>query len=456
MDRIFIQGAYMKKLIILAAGKGTRMKSELPKVMHKLGNKPMLEHVIENACGSEDTEVILVVGYGADIVKNHFGDKVKYAHQTEQLGTGHAVMMAMDFIEDEDEVVIACGDTPLIDQEAFAALAEAKSNNLGAVVMTAFVENPKDYGRIIKENGLFKKIVEERDASEDQRKIQEVNVGTYVIDGKLLKTSIQQITNSNDQKEYYLTDVFEIAARESGVATSMIDEESMLGINSKLQLAQAEEILQKRINQGHMRQGVILKDPRTTYIDKAAEIAEDVVIYPNCHIIGQTRIGKNTIIRENTTIENSVIGEDCTVKSSTIIESKVGNATTIGPNAYLRPKSEVGNNCKIGDFVELKNAKFGDGSKASHLAYIGDAIIGKNVNIGCGVVFVNYDGKNKFTSTVGDHAFIGSNANLVAPVEIGENAFVAAGSTITDSVPQKSLAIARQRQTNKENWIKNY
>ena len=446
----------MKKLIILAAGKGTRMKSELPKVMHKLANKPMLEHVIENAHVSEDMEVVLVVGYGADIVKNHFSDKVKYAYQTEQLGTGHAVMMAMDFIEDEDEVIIACGDTPLIDREAFVNLARAKSNNLGAVVMTAIVENPKDYGRIIKENGRFKKIVEERDATEEQRKIQEVNVGTYIIDGKVLKNAISQITNTNDQKEYYLTDVFEIAAKECGVASSAIDEESMLGINSKLQLFQAEEILQRRINHAHMLNGVIIKDAKTTYIDKEAEIAPDVVIYPNCHIIGKTKIGKNTIIRENTTIEDSVIGEDCVIKSSTIIESKVGNDTTIGPNAYLRPKSDVGNHCKIGDFVELKNAKFGDGSKASHLAYIGDAVIGKNVNIGCGVVFVNYDGKNKFVSTVGDNAFIGSNANLVAPVEIGENAFVAAGSTITDSVPQKGLAIARQRQTNKENWIKNY
>lgn len=444
----------MKKLIILAAGKGTRMKSDLPKVMHKLASKPMLEHVIENAHVCEDMEVILVVGHGAEIVQSSFGDKVKYAFQTEQLGTGHAVMMAMDFIKDEDEVIITCGDTPLIDKTAFENLIQAKINGMGAVVMTAQVQNPEGYGRIIKNGDLFCKIVEEKDATEEQKAITEVNVGTYIIDGVLLKDAISKISNTNSQKEYYLTDVFEIVAKESKVASSLIDEESMLGINSKLQLSQAEEILRKRINDYHMQNGVTLKDPKTTYIDKDVELEPDVVIYPNCNIMGNCKIGKNTIIRENTTIENSNIGEDCIIKSSTIVESIVGNNTTIGPNAYLRPKTQVGNHCKIGDFVELKNAKFGDGSKASHLAYIGDAVVGENVNIGCGVVFVNYDGKNKFVSTVGDNAFIGSNVNLVAPVEIGDNAFVAAGSTITDDVPGKSLAIARQRQVNKENWVK--
>lgn len=442
----------MKKLIILAAGKGTRMKSNLPKVMHKVANIPMLEHVIDNASTDEETEVILVVGYGSEEVEAYFGDRVSYAYQKDQLGTGHAVMMAMDFIEDEDQVIIACGDTPLISKEAFKGLISEREADCGAVIMTSIVDNPKDYGRIVKKEGLFSKIVEERDADEIQRQIREVNVGTYLIDGKILKSAISQISNENDQKEYYLTDVFEIAARETEVGTYQIDQESMLGVNSKTQLAQAEEIIRRRINQKHMENGVILKDPRTTYIDKSVEIEADAVIYPNCQLMGKTKIGANTLVRENTTIENSVIGEDCCIKASTIIDAKVGNHTTIGPNAYLRPKTEVGNNCKIGDFVELKNAKFGDGSKASHLSYIGDAVVGKDVNVGCGVVFVNYDGKNKFVSEVGDNAFIGSNSNLVAPVKVGENAFIAAGSTITEDVPAQGLAIARQRQVNKENW----
>lgn len=445
----------MKKLIILAAGKGTRMKTQLPKVMHQVANKPILEHVIDNAHLEENMEVILVVGYGSEVVEAHFGDRVKYTYQTEQLGTGHAVMMAIDHIDDEDEVIIACGDTPLISKEAFKELANVKSKGYDAVVMTSVVDNPQDYGRIIKSRGLFQKIVEERDATDDQRKIAEVNVGTYIIDGKVLKDAIKKIKNHNNQKEYYLTDVFEIAAKEARVTTSVIDQESMLGVNSRLQQAQAEEILQKRINMCHMENGVTIKDPRSTYIDKDVIIEEDVIIFPNCHIRGNTKIGKNTVIRENTTIENSIIGENSTIQSSTITESKIGNHTTVGPYAYLRPKSDVGNNCKIGDFVELKNARFGDGSKASHLSYIGDAIVGKNVNIGCGVVFVNYDGKNKFVSEVGDNSFIGSNSNLVAPVKLGEHSFVAAGSTITDDVPAEGLAIARGRQVIKENWNKN-
>lgn len=444
----------MKKLIILAAGKGTRMKSDLPKVMHTLGNQPMLEHVIENAKRDEQTEVILVVGYGAEEVKQYFGERVKYAVQEQQLGTGHAVMCAMDFIHDDDEVIITCGDTPLISAEDFEGLINKKSEGYGAVLMSSVVANPKDYGRIIKKDDFFEKIVEERDASPEQRQIKEVNVGTYIIDGALLKRSISQITTENDQGEYYLTDVFGFAAKESKVATYPIAEENMLGINSKLQLAQAETLLRKKINEKHMQNGVTIVHPEVTYIDSRVQIAEGCVIYPNCHLRGETVIGKNTVIKENSTLENAKIGENTTIWSSTIVDATVGDFVTVGPYAYLRPKTVVGNHCKIGDFVELKNAQFGEGSKASHLAYIGDAIVGKNVNIGCGVVFVNYDGKNKFTTTIGDNAFVGSNVNLVAPVEIGENATLAAGSTITDNVPDSALALARERQINKENWKK--
>lgn len=444
----------MRKVIIMAAGKGTRMKSDLPKVLHKIGNMPMLQHVIDNVRLDQETQIIVVVGYGAEKVKEEFGDRVMYALQEEQLGTGHAVMCAMEYIEDEDEVIIANGDIPLIGREDFEKFVAKKSEGYGALLMTSVVENPKDYGRILLKDGLFEGIVEERDADERQRMINEVNVGTYIIDGKLLKECIAKISNNNDQKEYYITDVFGIASKQAKVSTYRIDEESMSGINSKAQLADAEKILRKRINLLHMNNGVTLIDPDVTYIDKQVVIGKDCVIYPNCHLRGETVIGRGTVIRENCVIENSQIGEECTIQSSTVVQAKVGNATTVGPYAYLRPKTEVGEHCKIGDFVELKNAKFGNGSKASHLAYIGDAVVGEEVNIGCGVVFVNYDGKNKFVTTVGDHAFIGSNVNLVAPVEVGENATVAAGSTIVSDVPENALAIARERQSNKENWKK--
>lgn len=444
----------MKKIIILAAGKGTRMRSDLPKVLHKLSNVPMIQHVVDNAKLDEDTQIILVVGYGAELVKEHFGDKVIYAYQEQQLGTGHAVMCAMDHINDDDEVIITYGDTPLIRREDFERFAAKKSEGFGALLMSSIVDDPTGYGRIITKDGLFDSIVEERDANDSQRRIKEVNVGTYIIDGALLRRCISKISDDNDQKEYYVTDVFGLACKEAKVATFTIDEESMLGINSRSQLAEAEEVLRRRINQKHMDNGVTLIHPSVTYIDKGVVIEPDCVIYPNCHLRGKTVVGRGTIIQEDTTIEDSVIGEDCIIRSSTLTKAKVGAKTTVGPYAYLRPNTEVGENCKIGDFVELKNAKFGNGSKASHLAYIGDAIIGEDVNIGCGVVFVNYDGKNKFISTVGDNAFIGSNVNLVAPVEIGKNSTLAAGSTIVKDVPDNALAIARERQTNKENWKK--
>lgn len=439
----------MRKVIILSAGKGTRMKSKLPKVMHKLCNLPMMQYVCENSKVDDETEIIAVVGHESEKIVEYFGESIKYAYQLEQLGTAHAVMMAIDHINDDDEVIITCGDTPLISKETFVNLINRKKEGYGAVVTTSFVDNPFGYGRIVKENNLFKKIVEEKDSDDVQKQIKEVNVGTYIIDGYLLKNCISKISNNNKQNEYYLTDVFEFASKESKVATLPIDNTEMLGINSKLQLSEAERILRQKINNFHLENGVTIIDPASTYIDKDVVIGRDCTIYPNVHIQRNSTIDDESIIRENTTIENSKIGKNCVIKSSTIVDSKVGDNTTVGPYAYLRPNSDIGDNCKIGDFVEVKNAKLHDGVKASHLAYIGDAEVFENVNIGCGVVFANYDGKNKHKTIVGKGAFIGSNANLVAPVTVGENVLVAAGSTITNDVPDSSLAIARQRQINK-------
>ncbi len=441
------------KVIILAAGQGTRMKSELPKVMHKVCNLPMLEHVINNT-KIDESEAIVVIGHKSEIVKAYFGDSVNYAYQTKQLGTGHAVMMAIDHITDNDEVLIICGDTPLIDKEVLQEMYRLKNSGKHAVVMTSNIDDPTGYGRILKENDRFIKIVEEKDSNEMQKAIKEINAGTYIIDGGLLRKELGNLSTNNSQNEYYLTDVLENIAQNHDVATFNIDSESILGVNSRIQLSQAEFIMRKRINETLMKNGVTIINPDCTYIDKSVIIDKDCVIYPNCTLTGNTVIGKNTIIRENTTIENSVVGEDVTIKSSTIIEAEIGDGTTVGPYAYLRPKSIIGKNCKVGDFVEFKNATFGDGSKASHLSYIGDAEVGKNVNIGCGVVFVNYDGKNKFKTVVKDNSFIGSNSNLVAPLNIEENSFIAAGSTITDDVPKDTLAIARGRQVNKVDWKK--
>lgn len=442
------------KVVILAAGQGTRMKSELPKVMHRVCNKPMLEHVVNNT-KIDNSEAIVVIGHKSEFIKEYFSDSVNYAYQMEQLGTGHAVMMAIEHITDNDEVLIICGDTPLIEKEVLEKMYDLKKQGYQAVVMTSEVDNPTGYGRIIKTGENFVKIVEEKDSTEQQKQIKEINAGTYIIDGKLLKFELGNLSTENSQNEYYLTDVLENIAVSHKVVTFKVDNESILGVNSRIQLSQAEKIMRRRINEYHMGEGVTIINPECTYIDKEVIIDKDCIVYSNCNIFGNTQIGKNTIIRENTTIENSIIGEGVEIKSSTIIDSKIGNNTTVGPYAYLRPKTDIGNNCKVGDFVEFKNAKFGDGSKASHLSYIGDAEVGKNVNIGCGVVFVNYDGKHKFKTIVKDNAFIGSNSNLVAPVTVDESAFVAAGSTITDDVPQNSLAVARARQVNKSDWNKN-
>lgn len=439
----------MKKVIILAAGKGTRMKSDLPKVMHQVAGLPMLEHVIDNTKIDDEVEVIAVVGHKKEIVQEYFGDSIKYAVQEEQLGTGHAVMVAIDHISDDDEVVITCGDTPLISKETFEKLFEEKSKGFDAVVLTSCVDNPTGYGRILKKDNLFNRIVEEKDATEEEKAIKEVNVGTYIINGLLLKKYLKNISNDNSQKEYYLTDVFEQAGKENKVSTLEIKQEDMLGINSKLQLSEAERILRKKINEHHMENGVTFINPEAAYIEKSVVIGKDVIIYPNVFLRGNTIIADNVTLRENTTIENSKVGEYTCIQSSTIFDSEIGKNVTMGPFAYLRPNSKVGNNCRVGDFIEIKNSSLDDGTKASHFAYIGDAQVGKKVNISCGVVFANYDGVNKFKTIVEDNVFIGSNANLVAPVKIGEGSFIAAGSTITDDVPPNTLAIARERQVNK-------
>ena len=445
------------KAIILAAGKGTRMKSKYPKVVHKVCGKEMVNHIIDVSKKSGVKDVVAILGHESDVVKNILPEDTMIAMQTEQLGTGHAVKMAKEYINDEDTIVILCGDTPLIKEETLKRLFDYHiENEYTATVLTTKVDNPTGYGRVIRdENGDLLKIVEQKDGNAEELAVNEINSGIYCFKGQMLRESLDLLDNNNAQGEYYLTDTIKIL-RDKGFKVGAFNGstiEELMGVNSRVELAKAEALMRKRINEQHLVNGVTIIDTATTYIEADVKIGSDTIIYPGVMLHGNTKIGNECIIGMNSSITNSTIGNNTEVKNSTIIDSNVGDNTTVGPYAYLRPKSNIGNNVKIGDFVEVKNATIEDNSKASHLSYIGDAHVGKDVNIGCGVVFVNYDGKNKFKSEVKDGAFIGSNSNLVAPVVVEEKGYVATGSTITDNVPEGALAIARERQVVKEGWV---
>lgn len=451
----------MIKSIILAAGEGTRMKSSKPKGLHKVCGKVMLNYVIEAAEEAGIGENILVVGHKKeDVIEETQRDGVK--HVTQPMGEGHpygtgfAVMQAKDYIQENDYIVILYGDTPLITSKTLEKLISFhKKENSSATVLTAEFDDPTGYGRIIRdENNSIISIVEDKDTSVQQKDIREINSGIYCFNGEQLKDVLDKLDNSNAQNEYYITDAIEIINKENlKVGGYKIENNSeIFGVNSRIQLAEAEKVMRKRINDKLMLSGTTIINPEDTYIGDDVEIGEDTVIFPGVMIEGNTIIGSECVIGQNSRISNSRIGNNVEIQSSTIIDSSIDDNTTVGPYAYLRPNSNLGKNVKIGDFVEVKNSKVGDYSKASHLAYIGDALVGKNVNIGCGVVFVNYDGKNKHTTIVEDNVFIGSNSSLVAPVIVKEGGFVAAGSTITDEVPNGALSIARARQVNKDGW----
>ena len=446
------------KALILSAGKGTRMKSALPKVMHKVCGKEMVNHVITASKKAGVSEITAILGHGSDKVKDILDEDINIVIQKEQLGTGHAVKIAKETISKTDTVVVLCGDTPLIQPATLENLFKYhNTNKYHATVLTTTVDNPNGYGRIIRDNNNdLTKIVEQKDATNEELQVREINSGIYCFNGESLLNALDKLTNDNAQNEYYLTDTLEII-KDSGAkigAYNGADIKELMGVNSRLELAKAESIMRDKINEKHMVNGVTLINPSCTYIECDVEIGNDSIIYPGVMLKGKTTIGSNCVIDMNSSIENSTIKNNSIVKNSTIVDSVVGKNTTIGPYAYLRPKTVLGDNVKIGDFVEVKNATIGNNSKASHLTYIGDAQVGENVNIGCGVVFVNYDGKNKAKSIVKDGAFIGSNSNLVAPVTIEEKGYVATGSTITNNVPQRALAIARERQINKLDWNK--
>ncbi|MEC1623395.1 bifunctional UDP-N-acetylglucosamine diphosphorylase/glucosamine-1-phosphate N-acetyltransferase GlmU [Bacillus mojavensis] len=445
--------------VVLAAGQGTRMKSKLYKVLHPVCGKPMVEHVVDEALKLSLTKLVTIVGHGAEEVKKQLGDKSEYALQAEQLGTAHAVKQAQPFLADEKGVtIVICGDTPLLTAETMEAmLKEHTQKEAKATILTAVAEDPTGYGRIIRgESGAVQKVVEHKDASEEERLVTEINTGTYCFDNEALFRAIDLVSNDNVQGEYYLPDVIEILKNdgETVAAYQTGNFQETLGVNDRVALSQAELFMKERINKRHMQNGVTLIDPMNTYISPEAVIGSDTVIYPGTVIKGEVQIGEDTIIGPHTEIMNSSIGSRTVIKQSVVNNSKVGNDVNIGPFAHIRPDSVIGHEVKIGNFVEIKKTQFGDRSKASHLSYVGDAEVGKDVNLGCGSITVNYDGKNKYLTKIEDGAFIGCNSNLVAPVTVGEGAYVAAGSTVTEDVPGKALAIARARQVNKDDYVK--
>lgn len=445
--------------IILAAGKGTRMKSKLYKVLHPVCGKPMVEHIINRVEETKPKEIITIVGHGAEMVKEQLGDRSEYALQAEQLGTGHAVMQAAQFLEGKKgTTLVISGDTPLLTTETLNNLFEYhQGKNASATILTAQAPNPTGYGRIIRDHvGIVEKIVEQKDASPEEVRVKEINTGTYCFDNELLFDALSKLNTDNAQGEYYLTDIIEILKSEGKIVAAYQTEDfdESLGVNDRVALAQANRIMRNRINHQHMLNGVSFINPEATYIDAGVKIGAETVIEPGVYLKGQTVIGSECLITAGSEIVDSKIGDHVIVKSSCIEESIVHNRVDIGPFAHLRPKAEIKETAHIGNFVEVKNAKVGEGTKVGHLTYVGDATLGKEINVGCGVVFVNYDGKNKHHTNVGDNAFIGSASNLVAPITVGDGAFIAAGSTINQDVPKDAMGIARARQVNKENYAK--
>ncbi|MDP4161523.1 MAG: bifunctional UDP-N-acetylglucosamine diphosphorylase/glucosamine-1-phosphate N-acetyltransferase GlmU [Bacillota bacterium] len=446
--------------VILAAGQGTRMKSKLYKVLHPVCNKPMVQHVVDQIFKLHIEEIVTVIGHGAEMVQSQLGSQSQYALQDKQLGTAHAVMQAKEMLDGkEGTTIVVCGDTPLIKAETMEALFKHHDSQAAkATILTASIQNPTGYGRVVRnDNGLVEKIVEHKDATQSEREINEINTGTYCFDNRTLFEALKNVSNDNVQGEYYLPDVIEILKKQGQIVTAYQTEEfeETLGVNDRVALAEAERIMRNRINEFHMRNGVTIIDPANTYIGADVEIGQDTVLLPGTVVKGKTVIGSECLIGPQTEIEDCRIGDGTVIRQSAAYKSAIGSQVNIGPFAHIRPESEIHDEVKIGNFVEIKKAVFGKASKASHLSYIGDAEIGSDVNIGCGSITVNYDGKNKYLTKIEDGVFIGCNSNLVAPVTIGKGAYVAAGSTITNNVPGEALSIARARQVNKENYVQN-
>lgn len=445
--------------IILAAGKGTRMKSDLPKVLHKVAGISMLEHVFRSVSAISPEKIVTVVGHKAEMVETVLARQTDFVTQSEQLGTGHAVMMAEPVLQQcSGQTLVIAGDTPLITGESLRDLVAFHINHKNvATVLTAEATNPFGYGRIVRnQHGEVTKIVEEKDASDFEKQIKEINTGTYIFDNERLFEALKEINTNNAQGEYYITDVISIfrQAGDKVGAYLLRDFDESLGVNDRVALAKAEEVMRNRINKTHMLNGVSFVNPAATYIDIDVAIAPDVQIEANVTLKGKTTIGTESILTNGTYIVDSEIGARVVVSHSMIEESHIAEDVTVGPYAHIRPGSQLAKGVHIGNFVEVKASTIGENTKAGHLTYIGNAEVGCDVNFGAGTITVNYDGQKKYTTKIGNHVFVGSNSTLIAPLEIGDNGLTAAGSTITKDVPQDAVAIGRSRQENKEEYAK--
>ena len=443
--------------VVLAAGQGTRMKSKLYKVLHEVCGKTMVEHVIDQVEQAGVDKIVTIVGHGAEAVQTTVGNRSEFVLQSEQLGTGHAVLQAKETLGGKSgTTLVICGDTPLLTAQTLENLVKHhESQQAKATILTAHADDPLGYGRIIRNQAQHvEKIVEQKDATEIEARVQEINTGTYVFDNEILFEALANVNNDNAQGEYYLPDVIEILKKQGQIVSAyqMADMSEALGVNDRVALAEASVKMKKKINEKHMRNGVTLLDPFNTYIEADVKIGSDTIIEPGVLLKGQTVIGEDCFIGTHSEISDSKIGNRVRVISSNIESAEMADDSNIGPYSHLRPNSKIGEQVHIGNFVEVKNAQIGAHTSVAHLTYVGDADLGENINVGCGVVFVNYDGKDKHRSTVGDNSFIGCNVNLIAPVEIGANTVLAAGSTITQDVPEQALGIARARQVNKEGY----
>lgn len=446
--------------LVLAAGKGTRMRTEMPKCAYPILKKPMIEYIVENIEKSNIDETVVVVGHKREVLQDILQDRVSYAYQEEQLGTGHAVLSAESILAHKEGITfILPGDMPLIDYVLINKILSAHQemgNDLTVVSM--MMDYPKSYGRIVRdEYNSILRIVEENDCNEYQKQIKEVNTGIYVVNNKILFNSLKKIKKNERKNEYYLTDIVELMHTDYKINSFIVRHPHVtMGVNDLYGISIAEKYLRESINKNHMLSGVSIINPETVTIGDNVVIEEGVIIHPNTTITGRSVVHSGAQIGPNTEIHNSEVGSNTVVNHSLVYDSKIGEETTVGPFAHLRGHAVIGNRNRIGNFVEVKNSSTGDDTKAAHLSYIGDATVGHNVNFGCGSITVNYDGKLKNRTTIGDDVFIGCNVNLIAPISIGNEVFLAAGSTVTDDVPTGSFTIARNRQVNKSDYAKNY
>ncbi|WP_412744552.1 bifunctional UDP-N-acetylglucosamine diphosphorylase/glucosamine-1-phosphate N-acetyltransferase GlmU [Krasilnikovia sp. MM14-A1004] len=455
-----VSRAESRTVVVLAAGEGKRMKSATPKMLHRLLGRTLLGHVLVAAEAAEADRTIVVVGHQADVVRAHLTEIAPDATpvlQAEQNGTGHAVRIALDAVpEAAGTVVVLNADVPLLRPATVAALIEAhEESKAGATVLAAEVADPTGLGRVVRDaKGNLERIVEERDATAEQRAIREINAGIYAFDAALLREALGKLSTDNDQGEEYLTDVFGLMAAVDhpvGVYVAA-DAQETLGCNDRAELAKLRALLRDRVNTAWMRSGVTIMDPATTWIDVTATVQPDAVIDQNTQLLGETRVAAHAVVGPDVTLVDTAVAEGATVLRAHCVGAQVGPEATVGPYSYLRPGTRLGRKAKVGGFVETKNAELGDGAKVPHLSYVGDAAIGPKANIGAGTIFANYDGVKKHRTTVGEAAFVGSDTVLIAPVEIGPGAYVAAGSAIAKDVPPGNLGVTRAPQRNVEGW----